>query len=88
MLRITPRAYFDQAQHMLRYRPYLNFFKIKDGFWPYSATGGLTKKSILVLDCCKAFMDSLPQIFMKIRIGFALSFVIPDIFKFVPLNDI
>jgi hypothetical protein len=53
----------------------------------YSATGGLTKKSFLVLDCCKAFMDSLPQIFMKIRIGLALFFVIPESVEFVPLND-
>jgi hypothetical protein len=53
----------------------------------YSATGGLTKNSFLVLDCCKAFMDSLPQIFMNIRIGYALFFVIPESVEFVPMND-
>jgi hypothetical protein len=56
----------QDASHLpraLRYRPYLNIFEIKDGLWPYSATGGIIKKSFLVLDCWGAMMEYSIQCF-------------------------
>jgi hypothetical protein len=55
------------ASHLpraLRYRPYLNIFEIKDGFWPYSATGGINKKNLFLdFDCWGAIMEYSIQYF-------------------------